>query len=798
MAPKDKNPAPGRMMGRGPVFRYGLALLSVGLATILSSLAAPIFGPTLSPFVFYYPVVIVAAWYGGLGPGVASVLAGLLAATYFFIEPRGALAIPAKVDLLHLTLFAFVGLVICRLTENLRQTLKKQQRTYQDLLISQNKISNILDSVQGCFFSLDEEDRFTHINEDSKEILPYPREALYGKSVWEAFPGWKDTEFETNLRKAADLKEGSEFEFSDVEKSRSYEIHIAPSSEGVSVHIYDITLRKEAENALSESEARFRMVADQAPVMVWMSGPDALCYYFNEPWLAFRGRTLRQEQGHGWTEGVHPDDRAACVDAYLGAFHAREDFRTEYRLLRADGRYRWVLETGRPRFTSDRRLLGYIGSAIDITDRKVAERRQEMEHKITQFLAKDLSTEELFDGILQTVCEGLGWAFGAYWEVSPEKEEIQCRRVWIRPPATYEPFRSAKMGLTLAPDVGLPGRIWSLGKAFWIHDLSLDPNFPNADLAIQSGLRSGFGFPIRLGDEILGVMEFFENRLEEPDPELLQSLELIGSEIGQYLERKKTEYDLKLAYDEMEKRVQQRTAQMALINETLKAEILERKRVEKEVLEISEKEQKRLGTHLHDDLCQDLTGIMILAKVLTQKMERRELPEAPEMKKIAELLDQSITQARDMARGFYPVELEGDSLMIALKDLASRTSTGYGVDCRFVCPKPILIDDNDLATHLYRIAQEAVRNSVKHGRAKKIDLSLIKQGSMMSLSVEDNGTGGAETQPGSGIGLHIMKYRARMINGVLDIKSGDDGGTVLTCSFSNPTPDSVLRTANPL
>jgi two-component system CheB/CheR fusion protein len=108
-----------------------------------------------------------------------------------------------------------------------------------------------------------------------------------------------------------------------------------------------------------------------------------------------------------------------------------------------------------------------------------------------------------------------------------------------------------------------------------------------------------------------------------------------------------------------------------------------------------------------------------------------------------------------------------------------------------------LVEDNDLATHLYRIAQEATRNSVKHGNAKKIDLSLIRQGSMMSLTIEDDGTGGAETQPGSGIGLHIMKYRARMINGVLEIKSGKDGGTVLTCSFSNPTPDSVLRMANP-
>jgi PAS domain S-box-containing protein len=142
---------------------------------------------------------------------------------------------------------------------------------------------------------------------------------------------------------------------------------------GIVFGFRDDTQRRRAEQAVRESEERFRLVANTAPVMIWMSGVDKLCTYFNDPWLEFTGRSQEAELGNGWAEGVHREDLRNCMGTYIEAFEQRKPFQLEYRLRRHDGEYRWIFDSGVPRFNADGSFAGYIGTATDVTERKLAE-----------------------------------------------------------------------------------------------------------------------------------------------------------------------------------------------------------------------------------------------------------------------------------------------------------------------------------------------------------------------------------------------------------------------------------------
>jgi PAS domain S-box-containing protein len=146
-------------------------------------------------------------------------------------------------------------------------------------------------------------------------------------------------------------------------RRRKAELDLVTSNERLSLALAE----------LRESEKRFRLVANTAPVMIWMSGIDKLCSYFNQPWLDFTGRSLNEELGNGWAEGVHGEDLDECLKTYTHAFDARESFELEYRLRRRDGEYRWLADLGVPRFSSDGSFAGYIGSCIDVTERRLAQ-----------------------------------------------------------------------------------------------------------------------------------------------------------------------------------------------------------------------------------------------------------------------------------------------------------------------------------------------------------------------------------------------------------------------------------------
>ena len=217
--------------------------------------------------------------------------------------------------------------------------------------------------------------------------------------------------------------------------------------------------------------------------------------------------------------------------------------------------------------------------------------------------------------------------------------------------------------------------------------------------------------------------------------------------------------------------------------------------LERDIVAASEREQQRIGADLHDGLCQHLAGITCMAGSLRDDLSERYQPEAEIATDLHDLLKEAIVQARNIARGIAPVHMDEAGLVSALDELAASTSRLHGIDCIFEQEGEVLINNREMAIHLYRIAQEAASNAVRHGHATKVSIQLAIDGGDAVLAVEDDGIGfGAIKTPGSGMGLRSMRYRAGALNGSMEITALREGGTRVCCRAPLPAstnPDSI-------
>ncbi len=242
-----------------------------------------------------------------------------------------------------------------------------------------------------------------------------------------------------------------------------------------------------------------------------------------------------------------------------------------------------------------------------------------------------------------------------------------------------------------------------------------------------------------------------------------------------YLVVVKTLTSLRQSHNELEERVRQRTA--ALSNE-----MQERARLEKELLEISERGHRQIGHDLHDSLGQHLTATAFAGQVLTDQLEKHSRPEMASARHVVKLIEEAIHLTRTLARGLHPLDIEGEGLMDGFQELARNVSERFNVSCDFNCPEPVRLNDAACCTHLYRIAQEAVTNAIKHGKARHINIGLKTAEGAIILVIADDGAGlPKDLSNNQGLGLRIMAYRANMIGAAFQIERLPQSGTRVSC-----------------
>jgi PAS domain S-box-containing protein len=242
---------------------------------------------------------------------------------------------------------------------------------------------------------------------------------------------------------------------------------------------------------------------------------------------------------------MHPEDRARVLGSIEVAVHEGRDYAIDYRILRRnDGAVRWLSVRGRVLFDEHDRPTGMAGVCADITERKEAERSLAVQYAVARVLSTAPTIEEASPGLVEAIGQALGWEVGNLWRVDEITGVLRPAGGWSASGSTGERFLGNSREFLFERGIGLPGRVWSTGRPVWIPDVGHDDNFPRAPFALEEGLHAAFGFPITLGGEVLGVMEFFSRRIREPDEALFDLMSATGAHIGQYLERQSIEAEL--------------------------------------------------------------------------------------------------------------------------------------------------------------------------------------------------------------------------------------------------------------
>jgi len=693
-------------------------------------------------------------------------------------------------------------------------------------------------------------------NLQAQKLYRYSREHLIGRVVESLIPARlrerhrqhrenffanPETQFMRVLEIFAKRSDATEFPV-DVSLSR---LMIGSETFAIST-IRDTTERrrteelKRSEVVSRESEERFRLLADTAPVLIWESGTDKLCTYFNKPWLDFTGRSIEEELGNGWAEGVHPEDLQRCLDTYTQSFDRRERFRMEYRLRRHDGEYRWVLDIGVPRFDQDRSFVGYIGIGVDVTDRKRAEEalheREERfrlaaqagkmyayewdvatdivvrsEEYVNVLSFSDQTTTRTRQQLLANVHpDDRALFLGSVDHLTPQHPTTQISYRVLRPDGSVVWLEKNAKGFfdeqgTLLRVIGMVANITERKRA----EEALRESDDKLRLVLDSTAEAIYGIDLEhrctfcnpaclrtLGyehvDEVLAknmhnlIHHNRANGTLFPVEEcrvhrVTRTGEAVHAEDEVFWRTSGTSFPVEY-WSYPQRRGQELIGAVVAFIDITDRKLAEAAlaNVSRKLIEAQEQERTRIGRELHDDIGQRLS---LLAVELQQfHGDPLVLPEV--RSRMGELQTQTSEIAADiqsLSHELHSAKLQYLGIAGAMRGFCGEFGQQQKVEIDFQThdlPSPL---SADISLSLFRVLQEALHNAAKHSGVRHFEVRLWGTSDEIHLTVTDSGVGldreAAKTS--QGLGLLSMEERLKLVNGTLSIDSQPKQGTTL-------------------
>jgi PAS domain S-box-containing protein len=760
-----------------------VAILPVVVAFVLQWMLWPAVSP-LAWFIFY-PAVFFSSSIGGLRAGLLATAISTVLVWYFFLPPERSWEVARSGYVFSAAVFMSMGILFSlfhghlrkanqqaadafaavkaaneQLESRIRERTAELAQSNESLQTSELRFRELVEALPAAIYTTDANGRITFFNQAAVKLWGYAPQLGQDQwcGSWRLY--WPDgTPLpHDECPMAVALKQNRQIGGTEAVAERPDGTRlpfiayprllrdVSGALVGAVNMLVDITERKQAELSLRESEERFRQVVENIDEVFWMTDVEKNRMLFISSGYEKIWRETRESlysSPRRWIEAIHPEDRERILRDALRK-QTRGDYDEEYRIIRSDGTLRWIHDRAFPVRNADGTTDRIAGIAEDITERKQAEEALRLRSRQQGALAdlgrhalerRDLG--QLLDDAAALVPQILGIEFCCVLELLPGGEALLLRagagwREGLVRRETVSAGSDSQWGFTLLSSTPVI-----------VEDLRTETRFQPPALMCDHGVVSGMSVIIHARVRPYGVLSAHTSERREftgVDVDFLQSVA------------------------------------------NVLAAAIERRQLEEELLCTIEREQQRIGQDLHDGLCQRLAGIGFSTGLIA-----RDLPDSLDAKNklthaVGHIRD-AILDARMLARGLSPVRLESDGLMSALHELVSTTEQLFKISCRFDCVEPVLIEDNGIATHLYRIAQEAIHNAIKHGRARHVSVTLASSGDH-TLTISDDGLGlPTEFSGGQGMGLRIMKYRAGMIGGRIAIGAGQRNGTKVACTW---------------